>query len=269
MSSLCISTCIPRPRLTSPLYMLGPPLLLLVSIPLAAFAVVTTAFAVSTLAVRVSIVYFELSVALLHAYVFPPPPKPTSKRASPPRTSPHRARHRRSSGSGSASQDLAPPNPPRLRNKSTSSASFASLVGTSELTRDFEGVGGWRVPGDDEEEALWMGMNSRLELPAAIPKRKHQRSLTSGSQRWTWSPEAMRMSPMQSRSRTPVANGEERYLGEDYFPPQPSIRPFSTASDPMSRTNFDGRRKSLGASSSSSSSSNSRRPSVATKLSGE
>lgn len=46
-------------------------------------------------------------------------------------------------------------------------------------------MGGWRVNDDDEEEDfLWTGMNSRLELPAEEKKghrRHHQRSLTGGS----------------------------------------------------------------------------------------
>lgn len=258
--------------ITSPLYLLGPPLLLLVSIPLTIFAGVTTSVAIGILAVRVSIVYFELAVALVHAYVFPPVQKPaTPKHTSPRHTSPTRMRHRRSSAASTTSpQDTAIPTAPlRLRNKS---GSFVSLIGTSEITRDFEGVGGWRVSAGDDEEAHWMGMNSRLELPAAIPQRKHhQRSLTVGSprqnQRWSWSPEAIRMSPAQSRARTPV-HGDEKHTVEDYFPPQPfttSVRPLSTASDPVWRSTQDGRRKSASASSVSSGASNSRRASVAFK----
>ncbi|KAF2187916.1 hypothetical protein K469DRAFT_704188 [Zopfia rhizophila CBS 207.26] len=207
--------------MASLLYLLGPPLLLLISIPLAIFAVLTTTIAFSTLTLRVSIVYFELGLALIHSYLFPPSPTSIKhpKPSSPRRTSPQRPRNRRTSAaSTTSSADTAlPSHPPRLHNKS---GSFASLIGTGEPNRDFEGVGGWRVSGDDDEEALWMGMNSRLELPAVIPKRKHQRSLTGGSQRWSWSPEAMRMSPMQSRARTPTGSGnggrgEEK--GEDYF----------------------------------------------------
>ncbi|ORX89561.1 hypothetical protein BCR34DRAFT_609224 [Clohesyomyces aquaticus] len=235
----------------SPLYLLGPPLLLLAAVPLAVLAVLTTSIAVSTLAVRVSIVYFELGVALMHSYLFPAPSRtPATRPRNPPsplRASPQRARRRGSIASTASSCDTAVPQayPPRLHHKSNS---LVSLIGTSEPTRDFEGVGGWRVSGGDDEEALWMGINSRLELPAMIQKRKHQRSLTAGSQRWSWSPEAMRMSPMQSRARTPVP-GDERQTVDEYFPPQPGVRPFSTVSDP---TRYDGRRKSASGSSSSS-----------------
>ncbi|KAF1997795.1 hypothetical protein P154DRAFT_536848 [Amniculicola lignicola CBS 123094] len=243
--------------MASPLYLLGPPLLVLISVPLAIFAVITTSIAVSMLAVRVSIVYFELGVALIHSALFPPPQKPPLTHPSPRRASPHRARNRRSSiASTTSSQDTAVP--PRLKNKS---GSFVSLIGTSEPTRDFEGVGGWRVAANEDEEALWMGMNSRLELPAALPKRNHRRSLTAGSQRHSWDPEAMRMSPMQSRSRTPPKTAtDERHGDSSYFPPQPNMRPLSMQ---------DGRRKSLGGSSSSSLASISRRASLAMKQAGE
>jgi hypothetical protein len=96
--------------------------------------------------------------------------------------------------------------------------------------RDFEGVGGWREAADDPaEEELWIGMNSRLELPAATPvrQRHHQRSLTGGSQRWSgvWSPEAMRMSPVQSRARTPSIpdNGDEYFGSQPYGKPLPEL----------------------------------------------
>jgi hypothetical protein len=242
--------------IVSPLYLFGPPLLVLISIPLAILATVTTTIAITALTIRVSIVYFELALALIHSYLFPPPSKPVPQRPSTVRKSPPRARNRRNSvASNSSSHDVAgtPSYPPRLHSKS---GSFVSLVGTSEITRDFEGVGGWRVPGDGDEEALWMGMNSRLELPAVLPKqRNHRRSATGGSQRWSWhgSPEAMRMSPMQSRSRTPVQTaGEERY-GEDYFPPQLNMRAFNTASDRTGKGTQDARRKSSSGSSSGAS----------------
>lgn len=63
-------------------------------------------------------------------------------------------------------------------------------------------MGGWRVNDDDEEEdVLWTGMNSRLELPAEEMKghrRHHQRSFTGGSAGFGYagvgrSPEKVRM----------------------------------------------------------------------------
>lgn len=250
---MSLSLQVKMSSIASPLYLLGPPLLVLISIPLAILATITTTIAITALTIRVSIVYFELALALIHSYLFPPPSKPVPQRPSTVRKSPPRARNRRNSvASNSSSHDAAgtPSYPPRLQYKT---GSFASLVGTSEITRDFEGVGGWREPGDGDEEELWMGMNSRLELPAVMPKqRNHRRSATGGSQRWSWhgSPEAMRMSPMQSRARTPVQT-----TGEDYFPPQPNMRPLNALSDRTGKGTQDGRRKSSSGSSSGASSS--------------
>lgn len=62
-------------------------------------------------------------------------------------------------------------------------SSGLGIFGSGGVERDFEGVGGWRVPGSDDDDILWTSMNSRLELPAILDekKRHHQRSLTSGS----------------------------------------------------------------------------------------
>lgn len=83
-------------------------------------------------------------------------------------------------------------------------------------TRDFEGVGGWRLDNrsDDDEDALWTNMNSRLELPADHIRR-HHRSLTgegrisgfgvaTGDR--SYSPENM-MNTSRSRARTPNGSG--------------------------------------------------------------
>ncbi|EOD45445.1 hypothetical protein UCRNP2_7836 [Neofusicoccum parvum UCRNP2] len=191
----------------NPLYLLAPPVLIVASLPLVALAVLTTSLAVITLLIRVSIVYFELGVALIHSWLFATNHVSTSDKhrslASSGYSTPTRHHRRRRSSAASllaADQSMS-------RRPPTKSESFASLVSTAGPNRDFEGIGGWRMPGDGEEEALWIGMNSRLELPTALPDkhRRHQRSLTGGSQRWSWSPEAIRMSPVQSRSRTPNA----------------------------------------------------------------
>ncbi|CAO2653810.1 Nn.00g032210.m01.CDS01 [Neocucurbitaria sp. VM-36] len=244
----------------NPLYAVAPFVVFVVSIPLAIFAIMTTSLAVALLSCRALVVYFQLGVALASAWLLPALPKSSSRVTSSHRpsssgqSSPTRQRNRRSSAVSTTSQDsatVAPaPHASRLHNKS---GSFSSLIGTSEITRDFEGVGGWRVAGDEDEEALWMGINSRLQLPADAPTRRHKRSLTGGaspSQRWTWSPEAFRMSPVQSRVRTPVrfAIDDEN----DYFPPQsmPGMRPISSASEPTKHH----RRKSGSGSSASSTS---------------
>ena len=217
----------------NPLYAIAPFVIVSVSVPLAIFAVVTTSIALSLLAFRAFIVYTQLGTALLSAWLSPAPPKPAAPQRGPPspeRTSPPCNRDRRSgsNGSGTPSQDTTAA-ASRLRPKS---GSFTALLGGSELTRDYEGVGGWRDTGNEDEEALWMGINSRLQLPAATPGRRHQRRHTGGqspNQRSTWSPETFRMSPVQNRARTP----------NEYFPTQENThaRSISTASDPLKRHN--------------------------------
>jgi hypothetical protein len=229
----------------NPLYAVAPIGIVLLSVPLAMFAVITTSIALSLLAFRGLVVYTQLGTALLGAWLSPTPPKPAALRQqtittpSPERTSPPRSRNRRSSSnlSGTSSQDFTVA-AARLTHRS---GSFTALLGGNELTRDYEGVGGWRDPGNKEEEALWMGINSRLQLPAATPGRRHQRRHTGGqipNQRWSWSPEAFRMSPVQNRARTSVrVDSNGLYENADYFPLQPThnVRPISTVSEPLKR----------------------------------
>jgi hypothetical protein len=241
----------------NPVYAVAPFVLMSISIPLTIFAVVTTSIAISLLSFRALIVYFQLAVAVIGAWLSPSPAKHTTRRNPPTtsfkRLSPTRQRHRRSNTVSTVSSldDPAPAQIPRIAHKNNS---LTALIGTSELTRDFEGVGGWRVPGDDDEEALWMGINSRLQLPAETPTRRHKRSLTGGaspSQRWSFSPEALWMSPVQSRARTPVRFAVDDDEA-DYFPPQSMLanrRP-SNGSDQVKQHM---RRKSGGSTSSSAS----------------
>jgi len=207
----------------NPLYLLAPPALILISLPLIGFAILTSTVAFATLLIRVSVVYFELGLALLRSALFTEMTKPAPRvHTQQPTQMPRR---RRSSViSISSVQDFRNPGPVK-------SESFASLLGAGAqgATRDFEGVGGWRESENPAEEALWIGMNSRLELPAAAPERqrRHQRSLTGGSQRFTgvYSPEAMRMSPVQSRARTPsVTDTQFTANGEEYFGLEPHAR---------------------------------------------
>jgi hypothetical protein len=221
----------------NPLYALAPLVLLLVSIPLAIFAVVTTSIAVSLLACRAAIVYVQLTIALIGAWIDPTPIRvfPKSRRSSvlqsPEQSSPTRPRnHRSSNASATSSQDTIIPFTKTLRLPKTNGPSMIPHS-TGEIPRDFEGVGGWRTPGNDDEEALWMGINSRLQLSADAPTRRYPRSLTgatSPAQRRSWSPEAFRASPVQSRARTPVRVAAEDEGG--YFPPQSSASVRSMAS---------------------------------------
>jgi len=240
----------------NPLYLLGPPALILVSIPLATFAIFTTSLAFSTLFVRVAIIYFELGIALLRSWLTVEEPKPPLKAQhlrqtpSPDKRSPHSTHRRRKSSalsSAASSQEALQINGARVKSRS-----FATLYTHGAEIRDYEGVGGWRLAGDGEEEALWMGMNSRLQLPATVAERPrhHQRSLTGGSQRRSWSPEAMRISPLQSRQRTPSVT-DMAVNQDEYF----NVQPHKRIEPPAKKVRKDDRRKSSGSSSTTSSNS--------------
>ena len=181
------------------------PAILIISIPLTIFAAITTTLAFSTLFFRVLIVYAELAAAVLQNQFALPVQKSRSTLKSSPSTlqtthedrRSHRNRRRSSVASGSSNGGSTTPKAPE-------SGGF-SIYSGGGAARDFEGVGGWRIPGPDDDEKVWENMNSRLELPALINDgrtRNHHRSRTSGSLASISLP--MR-SPMQSRARTPTS----------------------------------------------------------------
>lgn len=150
------------------------PLIILISIPLLVSAVVTSSFAFALLAIRVLLVYIELFFSVLRNEVNLVLQRKSTLRKPRPLSTNNAWRNSTTSSSGATTpRQLLMMNP---------------IYGASTpLYRDFEGVGGWRYPGSDgdDEEALWTGMNSRLELPA-VPlsisedrKRNHNRSVTS------------------------------------------------------------------------------------------
>jgi hypothetical protein len=234
----------------NPVYAMAPFVLLMVSIPLAIFAIITTSIAVSLLAGRAFMVYIQLTVALIGAYISPTTQKPanttiqSSLPASPEGTSPIRERrHRRNENisSTSSQETIVPAVRSGLLTDNNGSSNTSSRA--SETTRDFEGVGGWRSPGDEDEEALWMGLNSRLQ-PPTDGRRRYTRSLSGTS------PEAFRMSPVHSRARTPVRFAVDNE--DDYFPPQSSSAAYAASN--TSETSSKHKRRKSGSSSSSTSS---------------
>ena len=212
------------------------PLLLLFSLPLVVFAIITTSLAFWLLLSRAAAVYYELLVALLQAYINPPstsavslPPSPTKQRS--PR-----------SRDGCSPDLLKRTNP-----KSQRSATLA----TSNPLRDFEGVGGWRLPEDDGlDEALWMGMNSRLELPTAAIRRQ-QRSYTPSSPAVSGraSPELVRTPLFVRTAGTKRRAASGRDSPDSYFSISPTV---TMNGDRDSRVAFASDQKRSGSSSSTS-----------------
>lgn len=212
---------------------MGLPFVLVVSIPFAAFAALTTYIALGILLIRLVTVYMDLGIALVQSAISPSTSdadavKPALR--SPDYEAATRAARRSIS---------TPP-----RNSVGKRSSFASLVGTG-TDRDYEGVGGWRLSENAEDEALWMKMNSRLELPAASsPIMRHKRSSIAGSHIGT--PEHGR-SPSTVRVRTPGTASPE-----GYFSMQPMTGNRDAATLGIARVSFDDRPRSSAVSSTDS-----------------
>jgi hypothetical protein len=131
-----------------------------------------------------------------------------------------RRRHRRSSSALSTAGTTTPISEKGL-----------GLLPSIGPERDFEGIGGWRLGGDDE---TWTTINSRLELPDKQHHgRNHHRSPSGGPttpgeggylmmKGRNRSPGAKHLaSPNSSRTRTPtgprIAFANKSFL-DSYFP---------------------------------------------------
>lgn len=159
------------------------PLLLLLSFPLIIFAFLTTTAAITTLLFRALLVYADLAAVLIKNQIsyhyLPKPMSPTQGTQQSPR----RSSSRSSSGDPHAFGGSRTP-------KSVESSGLG-IYSAGSMQRDFEGVGGWRIPNTEGEDILWTSMNARLELPAfgEGPHRHHRRARTSSS------------TPMSTRTR--------------------------------------------------------------------
>ena len=189
-------------------YILLSPILLFVSIPLSLFAALTTTLAFSTLFLRALLVYAELGAVLVQNQFINQRANEKNlafERATAAATE-GRSASRSSAGSGSTT-----PSAPDTG---------LGIYSGSGVERDFEGVGGWRT---EDEDAIWMSLNSRLELPGMVdaPRRNHHRSRTSGSLATVSLP---LKSPVRSGARTPISVrvGENINLEEYFTNPAPS-----------------------------------------------
>ncbi|TKA81656.1 hypothetical protein B0A55_01351 [Friedmanniomyces simplex] len=149
------------------------PLLIVLSLPLAVFAVFTTSIAFWILLFRVSLVYAELLAALLRSYIVPPPKESATAIRSPSPEKDRSPRSRRASQSSSGSSGLQM----RTFGPSDSSATLSGPI----PPRDYEGVGGWLAPEDDEDDPLWIAGESRSGPPSPVAtlQRHHSYSQTS------------------------------------------------------------------------------------------
>ncbi|RGP79683.1 hypothetical protein FLONG3_2237 [Fusarium longipes] len=232
--------------LFNPVYVFVVPFLFVVTVPLAVFAGITTTVAFSVLILRVLAVYLDVALSLIPHYLGGRKIRPyhpnnhyirqplletsssalylnstaTSAGSTAFESSLRRRRHRRSSSALSTAGTTTP----------ISEKAFGLLPSIGP-ERDFEGIGGWRLGGDDEP---WTTINSRLELPDKQHHgRNHHRSpsgpttpgeggylMMKGRNR---SPSAIRTSasPNSARTRTPsgprIAFTNKSFV-DSYFP---------------------------------------------------
>ncbi len=190
------------------------PILWGLSIPLTILAAFTTSLAFAALLLRALMVYVELAAALIRNQ-FGHEKAPSGSRffstsALPTTSKSSRRKSRRGSAASSSNGSITP--------REHRPSSGLGMYGGQSATRDFEGVGGWRIPGPSDDDLPWLNMNSRLELSSTVDarQRNHHRSQTSGS---LTSIPLPNKSPTPSRARTPTStrpNGttsQEEYFG--------------------------------------------------------
>lgn len=201
--------------LLNPAYGLILPFLFIFTVPIAIFATMTTIFAFSILLLRVILIYIELALAVIPHYLIGT--KLNSRALRPVNANLALASSRRKKRRSSSSSVLSGGS---ITPVAGSSLGLSQSVGP---TRDYEGVGGWRLGSPSDDDAL-PKINSHLELPADHGPR-HRRSLTSGSgsmmentrHNRSFSPEAVMNT---SRGRTPPSAALTG--GDGYFPQVPS-----------------------------------------------
>ncbi|PNP41730.1 hypothetical protein TGAMA5MH_06323 [Trichoderma gamsii] len=238
--------------LLNPLYACVVPLLLITTIPLAIFAGITTTFAFSILIFRVFVVYLDIALSLVsqslahlaesssgfitssknsHLRPLRTPSSSSSigsraNSVSPSASSTLLKRHRRRRPSSSVYSGTATP----------ASDIGLGLIPSVGAERDFEGVGGWRL-GDDDDNDAWTTINCRSELLHDRSHDRHHRRTASGGptsrspesgflmmKGRTRSPEKMLLttpSPNSSRVRAPSAAprlGSGNNHSDGYFP---------------------------------------------------
>ena len=186
------------------------PLLWIITVPLIIFAAFTTFLAFTTLLLRALIVYVELAAALIQNHFArektPNGSVTLSRLTLPPAGAKHARRKntRGSAASGSSNGSVTP--------REQRPSSGLGVYGGQGAARDFEGVGGWRIPGPSDDDLPWLNMNSRLELPTMVDgrQRNHHRSRTSGS---LTSIPLPTKSPTSTGIRPPGTASPEEYFG--------------------------------------------------------
>ena len=185
----------------NPVYSIILLFLFIFTLPLFLLATLTTTLAFSILLFRAILIYIELALTVIPHYLLGLTSSSTQQsavRSSPTSASGPRRRKRRSSTTSSnVSGGTVMPS------QGDTALGLSQSIGP---TRDFEGVGGWRLGDPSDDDALWTNINSRLELPAHH-ERRHHRSLTGEGGQKSYSPEMMMPNANMGRARTPPTYG--------------------------------------------------------------
>ncbi|KAL8818671.1 MAG: hypothetical protein Q9223_002744 [Gallowayella weberi] len=192
------------------------------------FALLTTAAALFTLLFRVLLLYADLAAVLIKTQLLHHSPLNTTSSHVPIKSSRTSASlSRRRSSSSSESQPFGGSRTPK-----SSESSGLGIYSAGTMQRDFEGVGGWRIPNTEGEDILWTSMNARLELPAFSegPYRHHRRAITSGS---ASASVHLGSSEQQPGRASPNARPRSAASREDYF----YIRQASKSTTALGATN--------------------------------
>lgn len=176
-------------------------------------------------------VYMDLALVVAHNQFFhynhSSDSRPSVKDSSPSPAIPQQRRKKRRSSASSAGSEQGAITPRAL------DTTTFGLITSAGIDRDFEGLGGWRLSGPDEDGTQWTSSNTRLRLPAAPreSKGKHNRLLISevpASTRGTGESgpqKDLSRSRLQLRARTPPARQlAQSATFEEYFPSQPLPR---------------------------------------------
>ena len=190
----------------NPIHAVIIPSLCLVTVPLAILAGITTTVAFGVLIIRLLLIYLDIAISVvpqslsgitkhvfsqpISATAAPPPPRLASP--SPLRRQQPSYNHRRRRSSASA----------RSGSASSISERGLGLIPSVGPDRDFEGIGGWRFGGAEDDE-LWTTVSPRPDAPTRN-HHHHHRTPSGGPT----TPGDGGYLMMKGRTRSPAETGD-------------------------------------------------------------
>merc|ERR1711939_931706 len=191
-----------RMAIVNPVYGIIVPFLFFFTIPFAILASFTTIFAFSILFFRVLIVYIELALAVIPYWILgqrtsysPPSPQiPRTKSFSNSTNGRRRKRRGSTSSNLSATGSITP----------ISGENGLGLSQSIGPTRDYEGVGGWRLDNPSDDDGLWTRINGSYSPEALMNTSRARTPPSSTTGMEGYFPQVV--SPQKASKRTPSAS---------------------------------------------------------------